>query len=187
MQPPTKVAAQGLVVNLLNSITKRNPVFNEKTGTISYSWEDLKHEKPTCPHCRKNMSYWYSRKRGVIISDAKYVFMAPRFKCPCGCTLTMRPYFILWRKQYSIFSIQDILNADISSDRSCSASYGSLEVMRLRRWAVALVKNMGCNDLRMTTTEEREVIKEQISCYGASWLSSHIQKDVGCASFFIPP
>ena len=80
-----------------------------------------------------------------------------------------------------------ILNADISSDRSCSASYGSLEVMRLRRWAVALVKNMGCNDLRMTTTEQREVIKEQISCYGASWLSSHIQKDVGCASFFIPP
>jgi ribosomal protein S27AE len=68
----------------MDSITKSTPVFNAKAGVISYTWDDLTQEKPPCPHCGEPMEYWYSRKRGVIISDHKYTFMSPRFKCGCG-------------------------------------------------------------------------------------------------------
>lgn len=171
----------------MNSITKGTPVFNEKTGIISYSWDDLMREKPSCPCCGKGINYWYLRKRGIIISDSKYVFMAPRFKCPCGRTLTMRPYFIASRKQYSIFSIQDILNADISSGRKGIASYGNNEVSRLRRWAVALVKNPTDKDTGMTISEERAVILEQFCSQGSCWLSSFLLQETGCTAFFMPP
>ena len=171
----------------MNSITKGTPVFNAKTGIISYSWDDLMQEKPSCLRCGKTMVYWYSRKRGIIISDNKYIFMAPRFRCSCGRTLTMRPYFIAPRKQYSIFSIQDILNADISSDRTGIASYGSQEISHLRRWAVALVKKPVGKNKKMTIFEERTVIREQFNHLGSCWLSSFLQQKIGCLSFSMPP
>ena len=186
MQLPTKVAAQGFGFATMNSITTAAPVFNTETGIISYLWDDLVQEKPVCPHCGKIMYYWYSRSRGVIISDTKYVFMAPRFKCDCGRTLTMHPYFIAPRKQYSIFSIQEILNSDVSSDRTIAISCGSLEVSCLRKWAVALVRDLVIHLQRASIQDERAFIKELRNCYGSCWLSSILQRRIGCASFFIP-
>ncbi len=126
----------------MDSITKSTPVFNAKTGIISYTWDDLTQEKPPCTHCGEPMEYWYSRKRGVIISDHKYTFMSPHFKCGCGRTMTICPYFIAERKQYSVFSIQEIVNADASGDSTVSAAYGSTMVDGFRKWAVALVKGL---------------------------------------------
>ena len=186
MQLPTKVAAQGFGFATMNSITTAVPVFNTESGIISYLWDDLVQEKPVCPHCGKIMHYWYSRSRGVIISDTKYVFMAPRFKCDCGRTLTMHPYFIAPRKQYSIFSIQEILNSDVSSDRTIAISYGSLEVSCLRKWAVALVKDLDANLQRPSFQDERVFIKNLRSRYGPCWLLTILQSKIGCVPFFMP-
>jgi len=170
----------------MNSITIAAPVFNSETGIISYLWVDLIQEKPICPHCGKNMYYWYCRPRGVIISDIKYVFMAPRFKCNCGRTLTMHPYFIAPRKQYSIFSIQEILNSDVSSDRIAAISYGSFEVSHLRKWAIALVKKLDHHFQKSSLQDERAFIKELRDCHGSRWLSSILLSKVGCVPFFMP-
>lgn len=171
----------------MNSITKAVPVFNTETGLISYTWDDITQESPSCPHCDKSMVYWYSRKRGIIISDNKYIFMAPRFKCACGRTLTMRPYFIALRKQYSIFSIQEILNADISRDRTVAVSCGNSEVASLRKWAVALVKGLSASDSGTSLSDERAVVREAYRCYGVCWLSSFLQNVKECAAFSMPP
>ncbi len=171
----------------MNSITKCPPVFNAETGIISYVWDDLMQEEPLCPHCGKSMEYWYARRRGVIISDHKYIFMAPRFKCACGRTMTMRPYFIALRKQYSIFSIQEILNADISNDRTAAAAYGSSMVASLRKWAVALVKDLVTDLCETIYPDERSVIRALCQQDGSRWLSSLLQKEAGSANFSMHP
>lgn len=148
-------------------------------------WDDLIQENPACQHCGKTMYYWYSRSRGVIISDTKYVFMAPRFKCECGRTLTMHPYFIAPRKQYSIFSIQEILNSDISPDRTVAISHGSLEVSCLRKWAVALVKRLDDGFQNTFPQDERAFIRELRDCYGSCWMSSILQSRTGCVPFLM--
>lgn len=56
--------------------------------------------------------------------------------------MTICPYFIAERKQYSVFSIQEIVNADASGDSTVSAAYGSTMVDGFRKWAVALVKGL---------------------------------------------
>lgn len=167
----------------MNSITKCVPVFNVKTGIIAYAWDDLMQEKPLCPQCGKLMEYWYARRRGVIISDYKYIFMAPRFKCVCGRTLTMRPYFIASRKQYSIFSIQEILNADISNDRTAAAAYGNSMVACLRKWAVALVKGFAADLCETFSQDERGIIRALYQQDGSCWLSLLLQKKSDSASF----
>lgn len=171
----------------MNSITKCSPVFNVKTGIISYVWDDLMQEKPLCPRCGESMEYWYSRRRGIIISDHKYIFMAPRFKCTCGRTMTMRPYFIALRKQYSIFSIQEILNADISNDRIAAASYGNSMVASLRKWAVALVMDLGTDLCQTISRDERSVIRALYQQDGCCWLSSILQKASDSAAFSMEP
>lgn len=40
---------------------------------ISYAWDDLAQEKPSCPKCSETMEYWYARKRGVIIFYHTYI------------------------------------------------------------------------------------------------------------------
>lgn len=133
------------------------------------------------------MVYWYSRKRGVIISDHKYIFMAPRFKCACGKSRTMHPYFIVPRKQYSIFSIQKILNADISGNRRETASYGSSMVSNLRKWAVALAKNILTDLNENSFKDERSTVSIIYEQYGLCWLSSILQKKSGSIPFDIYP
>lgn len=167
----------------MNSITKSSPVFNAGTGMISYAWDDLMQEEPLCPQCGKPMGYWYARKRGVIISDHKYIFMAPRFKCACGRTMTVRPYFIASRKQYSIFSIQEILNADISNDHTAAAAYGSSMVAGFRKWAVALVKGLAPDLCGAVSGEERGIIRALYRQDGCFWLTMLLQKKSGSASF----
>ena len=171
----------------MNSITKCVPVFNLKTGMISYTWDDLMKEKPLCPRCGNTMKYWYSRKRGVIISDHKYIFMAPRFKCSCGKTGTIHPYFIATRKQYSIFSIQEILNADISCDRVGTISYGSSMVSGLRKWAIAIVKNILTELQKRIFRDERSVIRMLYEQYGYCWLSTILQKKSNSLPFEVYP
>lgn len=171
----------------MDSITKFAPVFNDKTGIISYAWEDLIQEKPPCPHCGEPMEYWYSRKRGVIISDHMYTFMAPRFKCNCGRTMTMRPYFIAERKQYSVFSIQEILNADASGDNTVSASYGSSMVARLRSWAVALVKETAQDAVALNRQKERSIIYALLQQNGSSWLTSLLRNRSNSRPFSMIP
>ena len=171
----------------MNSITKCVPVFNAKTGMISYVWDDLMQEKPLCPQCNNTMEYWYSRKRGVIISDHKYIFMAPRFKCSCGRTMTMRPYFIALRKQYSIFSIQEILNADVSNDHTVSAAYGNSMVTGFRKWAVALIKGLLPDMCEKIPRDERNVIRALYQQGGVCWLSSILQRKSNSTPFSMHP
>ncbi|MDO5425020.1 MAG: DUF6431 domain-containing protein [Eubacteriales bacterium] len=144
-------------------------------------------EKTPCPQCGRMMKYWYSRKRGVIISDHKYIFMAPRFKCTCGRTMTMRPYFIALRKQYSIFSIQEILNADISYDHIVSAAYGSSMVAGFRKWAVALVKGIVADQHKTVMHDERSVVRTLYQQEGSLWLSSFLQKESDSEPFSMHP
>lgn len=171
----------------MNSITKCSPVFNVKTGMISYTWDDLMQEKPLCPRCNNSMGFWYTRKRGVIISEQKYVFMAPRFKCTCGCTMTMRPYFIALRKQYSIFSIEEILNADASDDHSVAAAYGSSRLAALRKWAVELVRSLLSNPREFSYLDDRSIIRALHQHNGRYWLSSLVQNMSGSAHFPLYP
>ena len=170
----------------MNSITKSSPVFNSKTRLISYAWDDITQEKPLCQKCGGIMVYWYSRKRGVIISDDKYIFMAPRFKCSCGRTLTMHPYFIIKHKQYSAFSIQEILNADISHDHMVTASYGKSEVNSLRKWAVALVEGMSADFPKCSVPDERSYLQEICLHFGDCWLISMLEKVKDSITFSIP-
>ena len=171
----------------MDSITKSTPVFNAKTGVISYTWDDLTQEKPPCPHCGEPMEYWYSRKRGVIISDHKYTFMSPRFKCSCGRTMTMRPYFIAERKQYSVFSIQEIINADASGDSTVSAAYGSSMVDGFRKWAVALVKGLAPDTAAPNRRDERSVIRALFQRDGSCWLASFLQNRSNSCPFSMAP
>lgn len=171
----------------MNSITKCSPVFNVKTGILSYAWDELAQEKPLCPHCNNHMKYWYSRRRGVIISERKYLFMAPRFKCSCGKTITMHPYFIITRKQYSVFTIQEILNADISNDHSYAAAYGYSTVKNLRKWAVALVKGLLAEKSETFPRDERSMIHILYQQYGILWLSSILRKVTDSFPFSMPP
>ena len=60
----------------MNSITKATPVFNTETGLISYTWDDITQEKLSCPHYGKSMAYWYSRRRGIIISRDRTVALS---------------------------------------------------------------------------------------------------------------
>lgn len=133
------------------------------------------------------MEYWYSRRRGIIISDHKYIFMAPRFKCTCGRTMTMRPYFIALRKQYSIFSIQEILNADIANDHMSAASYGSSMIAGLRKWAVALVKGLLTDLCEMILQDEHSMIRALYRQGGSHWLSSILQEMSDSAPFSMRP
>ena len=169
----------------MNSITKSSPAFNPKTGLISYAWDDIIKENPLCPKCGEIMLYWYSRKRNVIISDDKYIFMAPRFKCSCGKTLTMHPYFIVKRKQYSAFSIQEILNADISNDHMVTTSYGNSEVTNLRRWAVALVRGKTADCRKYSVQDERSCLNEFRHTLGDCWLASILRSMNDSAVFFV--
>lgn len=169
----------------MNSITKSSPVFNAKTGVISYTWDDLVQEKLLCPQCSEAMEDWYTRRRGVIISGHKYIFMAPRFRCTCSRTMTMRPYFIAKRKQYSVFDIQEILNADASGDHTASTSYGSSMVAGLRRWAVALVKDLVTGIHMAAFRNERHVIHTLKQRYGNLWLSSILMGSSDSISFFM--
>lgn len=171
----------------MNSITKSSPVFNAKTGMISYAWDDLAQEKPPCPKCSATMEYWYARRRGVIISGSKYVLMAPRFKCACGRTMTMRPYFIAKRKQYSVFDIQEILNADVSGDHTASASYGNSMVAGFRKWAVALVKSLTTGVHMAAFRDERHIIHALKQRYGNAWLSSILLGSSGSVPFSMQP
>ncbi len=171
----------------MNSITKSSPVYNAKTGIISYALKDLVREDPPCPHCGDPMRYWYSRKRGVIISDHRYTFMAPRFKCSCGRTMTMRPYFIARRKQYGIFAIQEILNADASGDSTVSAAYGASMVAGLRKWAVALVKMIAPDAGEPGQPDGRSVIRALFRQDGSCWLASLLQKISGGRPFSMVP
>lgn len=171
----------------MNSITKSSPVYNAKTGIISYTLKDLLREEPPCPHCGDPMRYWYSRRRGVIISDHKYTLMAPRFKCGCGRTMTMRPYFIARRKQYSIFAIQEILNADASGDSTASAAYGSSMVAGLRKWAVALVKMAAPDAGELSQPDERGVIRALFRRDGGFWLAALLRKSSGSRPFSMVP
>lgn len=159
----------------MNSITKCAPVFNANTGIISYKWDDIVQEHPSCPRCGEAMGYWYSRKRGVIISEQKYIFMAPRFKCSCGCTLTMRPYFIVSRKQYSVFAIQDILKPDAYHEKSITSAYGSSFVANLRKWAVAVVMKSIPILKEQPFPDERHIIRMLYQKAGAHWLTSILQ------------
>ena len=144
-------------------------------------------EKPLCPQCNNYMKYWYSRRRGVIISEHKYIFMAPRFKCSCGKTMTMHPYFIITRKQYSVFSIQEILNADISNDYKSSAAYGYSMVKNLRKWAVALIKGLLAEKSETFPRDERSIIHTLYQQYGTLWLSSILRKITDSFPFSMPP
>lgn len=171
----------------MNSVTKSTPVFNAKTGVISYVWDDLVQEKPLCPHCGEIMKYWYSRKRGVIISDYKYTFMSPRFKCSCGRTITMRPYFIAERKQYSIFSIQEIINADASGNTTVSTAYGSSMVGRFRKWAVAFVKGLVPDVVSPNPQDERSIVHELFQQNGGCWLVSFLQNRSNSRPFSMVP
>lgn len=171
----------------MNSITKSSPVFNAKTGMISYAWDDLAQEKPPCPKCTETMEYWYARRRGVIISGCKYVLMAPRFKCVCGRTMTMRPYFIAKRKQYSVFDIQEILNADASGDHTASTSYGNSTVAGFRKWAVALVKNLTTGVHTAAFRDERHIIHALKQWYGNAWLSSILLGSSDSVPFSMQP
>ena len=171
----------------MDSITKSTPVFNAKTAVISYTWDDLTQEKPPCPHCGEPMEYWYSRKRGVIISDHKYTFMSPRFKCGCGRTMTMRPYFIAERKQYSVFSIQEIINADASGDSTVSAAYGCSMVAGFRKCAVALVKGPAPDAAAPNRWGERSVIRALFQRDGSCWLASFLQNRSNSRPFFMAP
>lgn len=167
----------------MNSITKCSPVFNAKTGVISYVWDDLMQEKPLCPQCNNLMAYWYSRKRGVIISDHKYIFMAPRFKCSCGRTMTVRPYFIVPRKQYSIFSIQEILNADVFNDHTVCAAYGNSMVTGFRKWAVSLVKGFFTDLCETIPPDEHSIIRALYQRDGMCWLSSLLRRESDSVPF----
>lgn len=133
------------------------------------------------------MEYWYSRRRGVIISGHKYTFMSPRFKCGCGRTMTMRPYFIAERKQYSVFSIQEIINADASGDSTVSAAYGSSMVDGFRKWAVALVKGLMPNAAVPNSRDERSVIRALFQRDGGFWLTSFLQNRSNSRPFSMIP
>ncbi|HJC56832.1 MAG TPA: hypothetical protein H9700_05615 [Candidatus Eisenbergiella intestinipullorum] len=133
------------------------------------------------------MEYWYSRKRGVIISDHKYTFMSPRFKCGCRRTMTMRPYFIAERRQYSIFSIQEIINADAFGDSVVSAAYGSSMVGRLRKWAVALVKGHASATTVPNHCDERSVIRALFQRNGSCWLVFFLQNRSNSRPFSMAP
>lgn len=133
------------------------------------------------------MEYWYSRRRGVIISGHKYTFMSPRFKCGCGRTMTMRPYFIAERKQYSVFSIQEIINADASGDNTVSAAYGSSMVDGFRKWAVALVKGLVPNAAVPNSRDERSVIRALFQRDGSFWLTSFLQNRSNSRPFSMIP
>lgn len=89
--------------------------------------------------------------------------------------MTMRPYFIITRKQYSAFSIQEILNADISDDHSCAAAYGYSLVKDLRRWAVALIKELFTEKCTAIPRDERSMIRTLFQQRGAFWLSAILQ------------
>lgn len=171
----------------MNSITKCSPVFNAQTGIISYAWDDLIQEKPLCPQCNSYMKYWYSRKRGVIISEHKYIFMAPRFKCSCGKTMTMHPYFIITRKQFSIFSIEEILNADISDDHRSTASYGYSMVKNLRKWATTFIRELIVEKNKTFPRDERSMILTLYQQHGTIWLSTILQKATDSFPFSLPP
>lgn len=144
-------------------------------------------EKPLCPRCNNHMKYWYSRRRGVIISEHKYIFMAPRFKCSCGKTMTMHPYFIITRKQYSVFSIQEILNADISNNHRNVAAYGYCMVKNLRKWAVTLIKGLLAEKNETFPQDERGMIRTLYQQHGTLWLSSILQKATDSSPFSMPP
>ena len=98
----------------------------------------------------------------------------------------MHPYFIIKRKQYSAFSIQEVLNAEISRDHVSIESYGRTEVNSLRKWAVAIVKGISADSRKCSAQDERSCLQEIYRRFGDCWLTLILKNIRDSVAFSIP-